>query len=120
MASSYFGERRAHGISCASQLRCTPVFGGLYAARVLEAQRSLGFSAERQRALVTFAMLTGLFAFTLGLPALDVARRLHSGREPRTAAIARASAGLAFAGILLALLVTIVLDAAGVLASLVR
>ena len=101
-------------------LICTPVLGGLYAARSLQAQRSLGFPAERQRPLVIFAMFTVLLGFTLGLPALHVARRLRRSPESRTATIARSSAGFAFAGVLLALLVGVAMDVAGVMASPVR
>jgi hypothetical protein len=114
------GRRRGRAMVLLAWLACTLVFGGLYAARVLQAQRSLGFPAERQRPLVVFAMFTTLLAFTLGLPALNVVRRVRSAPELRTAAIARSSAGWAFAGIVLALLVSLAIDVVGVLASPVR
>jgi hypothetical protein len=116
----HVGRQRGRATVLFGWLICTPLCAGLYAARVLQAQRSLGFPAERQRPLVVFAMFTIVLAFTLGLPALNVARRLRSAPELRTGAIARSSAGLAFVGIALALLATLVMDAMGVLASPVR
>jgi hypothetical protein len=119
-ATWHFGRRRGRAAVLFGWLICTPLFGGLYATRTLQAQRSLGFPAERQRPLVVFAMFTIVLAFMLGLPALNVARRLRSTWELRTGAIARSSAGLAFVGIALALLANLVMDAVGVLASPVR
>lgn len=114
------GLRRGRAMVLLAWLTCTLVFGGLYAARVLQAQRSLGFPAERQRPLVIFGMFTTLLAFTLGLPALNVVRRVRSAPELCTAVIARASAGWALGGIALALLVSVVVDFVGLLASPVR
>jgi hypothetical protein len=114
------GLRRGRAMVLFAWLACTLVCGGLFAARVLQAQRSMGFSAEQQRPLVVFGMFTTLFAFTTGLPALNVARRVRSTPHLHTAAIARASAGWALGGLALALLVSIVMDIVGLLASPVR
>jgi uncharacterized protein YacL len=102
-------------------LFATPVLGSLYAARVLHVQRLLGFAAAQQRPMmIVFAMFSSLIAFTLGLPALDVARRLRRTPEQRIGKIARVSAGLAFGGVLVALIVTLVLDLSGILANPIR
>ena len=114
------GRRRGRAMVLLAWLVCTPVFGGLYTARILQQQRAWGFPIERQRPLVIFAMFSTLLAFTLGLPALGVVRRLRRAPELRTAVIARISAGLAFVGIVLALLVSVVMDLMRTLASPVR
>ena len=52
--------------------------------------------------------------------ALNVLRRLRRAPQSRTVTVARSSAGLALTGVLLASILALVMDIAGVLASPIR
>ncbi|MEO8562456.1 MAG: hypothetical protein ABI601_10300 [bacterium] len=91
----------------------TLAFGAAYSARVLHAWSAFGIPPDRYPPRMVFAIFTVLGAFTLGFPALSVARRLRRAPAQRMWTVVRAAAGLAFAGGLLAI-------AAGVLTNLGR
>jgi hypothetical protein len=102
------GRRYGRRAVFLSWLIGTPIFGAAYAARVLHAWQEFGIAPERFRPMVLFAVFTVLGAFTLGFPALDVARRLRQAPAQRMGKVVRAAAGLAVAGAILAVAATLI------------
>ena len=105
------GKRYGRVAVFLSWLIGTLIFGAAYTLRVLQAWHAFGIPPDRYPPAPLFALFTVLGAFTLGLPALSVARRLRRSPAQGMGRVVRAAAGLAFAGGLLAIAAAIVTHA---------